>query len=258
MAISNNFSELYKTISNTELLSILDNTNDYQPLAVEAARQEFASRQLSDTEIQAAREQLIAKRVQKEREREKAKAIEAKVKTAGQTFIDTINPIQPGIHSTEKTIRLLVIVFSGLFLYQVIGDFKMLKLMLRDVTRFDLSSLFYFMPFIIIPAATILLWKRKTSGWILSIFFLIYSTVGILWTWIEIIVESSSWLTGPDYWVVGPSPISCLVQVLFLGGTTYVLCKPDIRNIFKIDRKKMTATIVISGSLTAILMFGIS
>ena len=67
MTISNNFSEYYKSISDTELLSILDNTDDYQPMAIEAAKVEFSNRQLSDTEIQEARQPLIAKQVKKEK-----------------------------------------------------------------------------------------------------------------------------------------------------------------------------------------------
>jgi hypothetical protein len=258
MATSNNFSEQYKTISNTELLGILDNPNDYQPLAVEAAKEEFAGRRLSDAEIQAARESLIAEQAQKEKEREKARAIEARIKTAGQSFIDTINPIQPGIHSAEKTIRLIVIIFSGLILYQLIGDFKMLRSMLRDLTRFDLSSFFYFVPFVVVPVALVLLWKRKTPGWVLLVFFLTYTAVGILWVFIENIGERPSWLTGSDRPFAGPSPASYLIQMLFVSGAAYVLCKPGIREIFKIDRQKMIATIVVSALLTVIFMFRIA
>ena len=115
MTTSNKFSKYYITISDIELLSILDHPEDYQPLAVEAAKEEFANRQLSSTEIQEARQQLIAKQTQKEKEREKVKAVETKIKAAGYTFIDTINPVQSGLPSTEKTIRLIVIIFGGIF-----------------------------------------------------------------------------------------------------------------------------------------------
>jgi CRISPR/Cas system-associated protein Csx1 len=85
------FSESYKLISNTELLNILDHPGDYQPLAVEAAKNELLKRQLSETEIKEAREPIIAKQIQKEKQREKTKEIENKLKTAGYTLIDTLN-----------------------------------------------------------------------------------------------------------------------------------------------------------------------
>jgi hypothetical protein len=51
MATLTNFSEYYKTISNSELLQIVENPHDYQPNAVEAAKHEFAARQLSEIGI---------------------------------------------------------------------------------------------------------------------------------------------------------------------------------------------------------------
>jgi len=258
MATSNNFSEYYKSISDTELLGILDNPGDYQPLAVEAAKEELANRQLSDTEIQEARQPIIAKQTQKEKEREKVKEVETKIKVAGHAFIDTINPIQSGIPSTEKTIRLIVIVFAGLFLYQVISDFRMLSLMLKDISRFDTSSFFYFIPFVIIPTATIFFWMRKTFGWLLLVFFVIYSVVGIFWMFLENFGRTSSGLTGFDNLFPSPSPISNVIQLIFFGGTLYILCKPTIKEVFKIENQKMVATLVISGLLTIFLMFGIS
>ena len=56
-APSNTFSEYYKKISAAELIEILDNPDDYQPSAVEAAKQEFAQRQMSEIELTAARRQ---------------------------------------------------------------------------------------------------------------------------------------------------------------------------------------------------------
>ena len=48
----NPFSDIYKALSPTELIKIIDNPDNYQPLAVEAASSELTSRQLSDEEIE--------------------------------------------------------------------------------------------------------------------------------------------------------------------------------------------------------------
>ena len=109
MPIPNNFSEYYKTLSHTALLEILANTESYQLLAIEAAKVEFDNRQLSDEEIQEAKQLLFNKQARKEKELEKVKVVETKIKTAGHAFIDTISPIQSGITSTEKSIRLIII-----------------------------------------------------------------------------------------------------------------------------------------------------
>ena len=54
-----NFSDYYKTISNGDLLIILENPGGYQPLAVEPAKSELKNQQLSDFQIQEAKETLI-------------------------------------------------------------------------------------------------------------------------------------------------------------------------------------------------------
>ena len=67
----NDFRKYYRTISNTELLSILDNPSDYQPQAVEAAQKEFSYRQLSEIEIREAQEQLNTQQIQGEKQKGK-------------------------------------------------------------------------------------------------------------------------------------------------------------------------------------------
>ena len=52
------FTEKFKTYSNTELLKIIDNPDLYQPLAVETANSIIASRQLTDQEFANAKAEL--------------------------------------------------------------------------------------------------------------------------------------------------------------------------------------------------------
>jgi GTPase involved in cell partitioning and DNA repair len=44
-------SEYYKTISNAELLAILNNAGDYREEAIEAAKKEFTQRRIHETEM---------------------------------------------------------------------------------------------------------------------------------------------------------------------------------------------------------------
>ncbi len=258
MATSNDFIEYYKTISDTELLSILDNPQDYQALAIEAAKEEFANRQLSDTEIQEARQPLLAKQLQKEKEREKVKAVETKIKSAGHTFIDTINPIQSGIPSTEKTIRLIVIIFGGIFLYQFITDFRTNLAYIKDIPRFPFESIIILLPQVLLLIATITFWKRKTLGWTLLTVFLTFSAVGAMWLLFQSFNWKPSGFGGLDNLFPRPSPTTYIIQLIFLIGTMYVVCKTNIREVFSIDKQKMAATIVITGLVTFVLMFAIS
>jgi len=259
MATSMDFKEYYKTISNTELLSILDNTSDYQPSAIEAAKKEFSNRNLSEAEIQDARHPLLAIQEKKEKDREKIKAVETKIKAAGNTFIDTINPIQSGIPSTEKTIRLIVIIFGGIFIYQFIHDFRTHLAYLKDIPRFPTESIIYFLPQVLLPIAIFIFWKRKTIGWTLLTIFLTFSAVSAA----MLIFQSLNWrssgntggYTGLDNLFPRPDPAPYFIQLLFLIGTLYVLCKTNIREVYSVDKQKMAATIGLTGLVTLVSMF---
>jgi len=258
MATANNFTEYYKTISNTELLSILDKPGDYQPVAVEAAKKEFANRLLSDAQIREARQPLIAKQVQKQKEREKVKAVETKIKEAGYAFIDTIDPIQSGIPLKEKTIRLIVIIFSGIFLYEFIADFHTHLVYLRDIPRFPVVSSLYLFPLILLPVAIFTFWKRKPLGWTLLTIFLTFSAAGVILLLVQSFYWQPSDFPGLENLFPRPSATTYIVQLLFFIGTLIVLCRADIREVFSIGKQKMGVIIGVTGIVTFILLLMIS
>ena len=258
MATSNNFIEHYKTINDTELLSILDNLKDYQPLAVEAAKEEFSNRKLSEIQIQKARQQLISIQQQKDKDKEKLKAVETKIKTAGHTFIDTINPIQSGLPTTEKTIRLTVIIFGGIFLYKLINNFQTHLGFFKDIAKFPFYSVLYLLPEILLPVAVFLFWKKKSIGWILLTVFLTFSAVNLTWAIIRSYISRPTSFGMLSNLISNVSPTVFIIPLLFFIANIYVLCKNNIREVFKIDKDKMAITIVISGLLTFLLFFVIS
>lgn len=77
------FTDRYKNYSNSELLKIIDNPNNFQPLAVETAKAIFESRQLSDEDIEIAKATIAIQRQEKEAHDEKEKSSAIKVKNIG-------------------------------------------------------------------------------------------------------------------------------------------------------------------------------
>ncbi len=255
MAMSNNFSDRYKTYSNIELISILDNQEDYQPLAIEAAKDELNKRQLSETEIREASQLITAKKLQQEKEREKIKAVETKIKAAGNSVIDTLNPVQSGISSTEKTIRFIVIVYGLIFLYQLISDFRAHLAIANNFSLLPVASIAHLLPLILLPVALFTFWNRKTIGWILLTIFVTYATVGEIWWLLEIINWESTYLA---YLSPRPSPLTSIFQLFFFLGTLYAMCKASTRQVFAVDKLKAVATIAITLIVTTILIISTS
>ena len=60
------FKKYYNSITNEELLAILQNKDQYQAAAYKAAEEEFANRQLSDEAINDAKRLLNNKKAEKE------------------------------------------------------------------------------------------------------------------------------------------------------------------------------------------------
>ena len=235
-------------------MNILENSADYQPLAIEAAKNEFFNRKLSDMDIKEAKEHLINNQFQRERQGEKVKAIEVKLKTTGKTLFDTLNPIQSGIHTKEKTLKLITIVFSGIFLFQVFNEFSTIIDYAQDLFRFPIGSVLVLFPFILLPFGIITFWKRKSLGWTLLTMYLTFSIVGVLW----VLLNPGSWrqssLAITEKLFPRPSLTIYFLQLLFLLATLYIICKQNIREVFLINPDKMTKTIVLSGILAFILL----
>ncbi|HRH51441.1 MAG TPA: hypothetical protein PLP23_22000 [Panacibacter sp.] len=254
MAITNEFSEYYKTLSNTELLDILENQENYQSLAVETAKNEFNSRKLSEIEISEAKKPLIEKQLQKQKQSNKTKAIENKIKNAGNFFADTINPIHSSLPNTDKLIRLISLAYFAIFLFQFIKDFKSIAGYIEDLTSFPMLSVSYLTPLAVAPIAAFNFYKRKTRGWIMLAIFVSYSAVGALWMLIDLLSWKPSQFEGLHDLFPKSSSATYIIQLVFLTGTLYIIFKENIREVFKIDKQKALLIISLSGFLTLALM----
>jgi hypothetical protein len=254
MGISNNFIEYYKTISNAELLSILEKPADYQDAAIKAAKKEFSDRKLSVEEIKEARQELFEKQIQKIKQREKEKAVEDKIKKAGQALFDGINPFHSAISSTEKNIRIIIFAFGILFLYQSIIEFKIILLCIKGILGSPLENSFYLLPHLLLPIATFMFWKRKMIGWILLASFVVFSTVITIAMLIQSFLWKPSGFATLDNLFPRPSTTSYIIPLILFIWTLYILCKTNIREAFSVDSQKMYASIAISGLLTLLLM----
>jgi len=254
MGISNNFSEYYKTVSNAELLSILDKPAGYQEAAIEAAKKEFLDRNLSAQEIKEARQVLFERHAQKLKQREKVKEVEDKIKRTGQTLFDRLNPFHQGISLTEKSIRMIVFSFSVLFLYLFIKEFKITLLYIKYFTESPLDSSFYLLPYLLLPIATFIFWKRKRIGWILLSSFVVFATVVTLVMLIQSFLWKPSGYAVFDNLFPRPSTAAYIIPLILFIWTLYVLCKTNIREAFSINNQKTYASIIISGLATLALM----
>lgn len=222
------------------LLDIIDNPSNYQPLAVEAARFEIDSRQLTREQLSDAKAKQDLRRQDKANNQQKFKDIENKVKSVGSSYADTFNLIQKETPTTDKFIKLISLFIGGLFLYQLFKEFDMLKFMLTDDGgKWDFSIVLYFLPFIILPSAGLLFWFRKKIGWTLATIYFSYTAAGAVPLFIVELNRKPTGMPALDTLFPTTSPIVYIGTLLLFGGLTWTLCKENMREVYQVDKKSM-------------------
>lgn len=247
------FNERFKLYSNTELLRIIDNPDGYQSNAVETAKIIFSDRQLTEEEIIIAKEELeIKDKLNKE---QKKGVVDVKFKNVGKSILDNVSPIQTETPTIEKTIKIISLLFGGLFLFHLYKEFGMIRFIFTDSSAaWDFSMVLYFLPLIIVPTATILFYKREKFGWLLLSLFLTYSAVSEIGLFILTINLQHSGFEALDSLFLETSPTTHLLTFLFFIGTIWAVSRENIRNVYTISKQ----TLILTVTITAIIVgFGI-
>lgn len=245
------FNEKFKTYSNTELLRIIDNPDGYKPKAVETAKTIFSDRRLTDEEIKIAKNELEIERQEKLNKEQKKRSIEDKFKYIGKSILDNVNPIQYETPTTEKTIKIISMLFGGLFLVQLYKELGMISFVSTDNSSdWDFSMVLYFLPVVFVPTATILFYKRKKSGWILLTMFLTYSAILVIGLFILTINMEPLAIPALENIFPETSPFTHIFTFLFFAGTIWAITRKNIRAVYTITKQTMILTI----SITAIIV----
>jgi hypothetical protein len=246
------FKSLYKTFSNSKLLEIIENPESYQPLAVEAAKNEFLNRGLSEEEVQEAKTSLNYELLQKEKERQKLKIIEGNLKRTGFALFETLNPIEQKAKNLDIMLRLIIIVFSIIFLYQLFREYKNISYSIEDLFRFPVAGFLGLFPVFILPIALVGFWKKKSWGWIFLVIYLVYSLLVALW--ILGLTCRLYFKYANENFFRKPPIAAYLFSVFFLAGTLIIICKQNMREVFTINKDILTKCIIMTAILTLILL----
>jgi len=247
----NPFSDIYKTLSPTELIRIVDDPDGYQPLAVEAASSELASRQLSEEETASLR---TAVKNELEKGVAKKKSYEDKLHRTISAIVNLVDPIGQEKPSTSKIILATGIVFGLISAWRIFNEFGLTKHMLLNSRSDELFELVIYLILLILPLiSAVLFWRRKKLGWIILAGFIIYSTLGD----VLLLPKASHYrdsIPAIDSLFPTVSPTSVFLALLFHVAFLYILLKKDIRSVFYIDGRALIQTTVLAAILTGMMM----
>ncbi len=251
----NEFTERYNSKSNIELLKIIKNPRDFKPLAIQAAKDILAKRELTPIEIENHQAELTRQWKDKEIERKDRFEQRKKLISKGLNYLDPINPLKSGITSTERIIRITIVTFGFLSLYWLfsrIGDFVLI--FSGDLGVLDFSVALLVLQLFLPPCGIILFHRRKPIGWIiLSIMLIIPTTLSIL-----NIINTYKYQAAENSLTTlivsfAPSFSSSLLAFVFNGGFLFALCRENVRKVYSITSNKMY--LIIGIVIVAVLYF---
>lgn len=235
------FEEKFKQYNYLQLLNIVENANDYQPSAVEAAKLMMANGNFTEEEIKQAHETLNSKQADIE---QPIANYEKKLMDSARSLGNYILPKHQRLQS-DKIINVLSLFFFGIFLIQLFSQFQLLGFSFaQDSGRFDFSTVLFLMPLLYLPIASFLLYKRKKLGWILMVIYSVYIVSSSVVTFIFTMLSGNA---IPAFEVVfkRPSQAALLLTTLFCIAVMRLMCKKNIRSVYGISKLTMWLVVLI-------------
>jgi len=244
---------LYKNYTNAKLLGIIENPVSYEAIAVEAARQELENRKLSPAQMEEAKQELAIKAEEKAARRKRRGELGYKFEALKHFLYTHLDPNQVNSLSPYRMVNIVSNLMIAILIFSVYKEFSLLKdIIFGSSNNWDLSVLSYFLHFIIIPIAAIMLRFRRRKGWYLSVFFFSNSMATAITMFFRTLYQTSTGFSSLDYLFPSQSPVYYVPSFFIFSTLTIILCQRNIRRIFYIDRKSMNITVLTSIGLVLI------
>lgn len=224
--MTNPFTDTYKKLPTSKLLSILENRKDYQAMAIEAAELEIAGRK----DIAEVKQQLEEQKVF---EKQKVAADKQKQENIKHKAFKILGYADPFIEKTpEKSVVLICVLLFTLFLYKVVTNFGILSFSFQNPRELDGSGVWFLIEYFYLPVSIFLVWRKSNMGWAMLLIWLIYQCL------LDVIgLYLSFSLLGVESPLMNLMPIPGISTYLFIlalhGGFIYVISRPNIKSLFK-------------------------
>ncbi len=236
----NPYSQRFRDLSNSELLEALDRPDDYQPLAVEAARLELDRRNLTEQELLDARSIIQAQNDQKATKQQQAENRKDLAATTASSVTRGLLVLRDGPSTPAREINFISLVLGIAAIYDIYKQAGYISFLLRESGAIRIADYLPIVPAVVLPISVYLFWRQRRIGWMALCTYLTYSACTVIST--AILVRVWDYQSGLGGLMVQPPEVLAL-QLLFLGGMIVAICRGKIREIFGIDPNIMAATI---------------
>lgn len=248
--MNNSYTHYYATIDSDALLAILHKPEEYQPEALEAARQELEKRNHTPEEL----EEMKFYITHKEQKHEKSN-LTYKVSMLTAKASTLYRDIQTQTRTANlRTLTILATILAGISLW---NHFYLIELLFMEDIGFDLSYIAAWVEALWLPVAALLLWRQHRAGWIMTIAVLTsFMTVQICLYMREVLNPLPT--IGADIFVsMFPQKgfFHYFIIILFSGSFLAYTCLPAIRRELGIDRQLLAISLLLPTVLTFLWIY---
>lgn len=253
----NPFLERYKNHSNAALLKILATPGNYQPLALEAAKQVLESRNLSEADLAGAQTELENEQAETAAQKAKEDELRNKAKAIKEKVLDEVNPFHVNSPTVKRIIIITTLVFSWFALQAAYTAWQNRLYFMLDLNESDIIVI---IPMFVIPLfqviGTVLFALRKKAGWIIMAGYAALTAVAVLpaiYQSIKYMIERPEPTLFDD--LMRPHALSeCIVRLLVFPGLLVVMNRADVRAVYRVTRQTFVIILVV----VAAFVLGIS
>lgn len=240
----NPFLVQFKSYTNTELFGILFSNDQYQPQAVEAARQELSLRNLSAGEWLEMEKQWMAS--QEEFVEKKSKSVDKVMANKIGKLGQHLNPfIRTG---ADKDIAMIILSVSFFMVFSLIVGYGTIVQTLRDFS-FRYDDILVLFPFIMVPPALYFFYGRDKLGWIILSAWAVYNFILVF------SIVSRLFRNQEFYFLFQPAdPTSIFIGLAIFGSLLAALNRPPVLQDLAISKRMQWSTILIAIIISAFLI----
>jgi hypothetical protein len=222
----NQFTEIYKTLSTIQLIAIIDNPADYQPLAVATAKAELDSRKLSLQEIESAKTELLVKQVKEQNANNQKRQKQQAVTNKALQVLDYANPISA--KTPEKAIIIICVTLLVFYVLKIVNSLYYIKTIFRD---FGLTNLLELTEIIWLPIAIFLFWRKQPSGRLMLNIWLTYNLLmSCVYAYYAYQFNNMDDIFSM---IIAPLSLSTAIYgLVFYGGLLYYINTKKIKQLF--------------------------
>ena len=246
------FTERYRSYNTVELVEIINSPSHYQPIALQAARQELENRKISPEELREANKVITIRKEYKSDSRKKVDKLNKEITSKAANALDHFSPVQNAIPLLSKLKMMIVIVYSILLIYEAYLFFKPFSL--EDLNSSDSS--FYFIinaiPIVLLLLALCFFWPGKALGWTLLTIYIGHNLFAVFASAYSVFTSEG----GHFFSYTAPSPMQIFVIGFFYVATLLTLNRDDIKGLFKVHHKINGPLVV--GFLLFLLIYAIN